>query len=225
MDGQLLKAQRWQIVRRMGCSVCLVAVLWLLALAAARGSGVSPTNRWVDIYSGNSRFDGQPVPVGASIAARDAQGVLCSEFTVHTAGEYGIMPCYGDDSSTGIDEGASVGDVLRFSINGIAATPIPVTLNATPVPSDTIITWTRHSDRWEVNLEVPPTDCSRYDINRNCAIDVADIMVVAGRWSCTCDDACYRSLADLDDDCDIDIVDIMAVAGRWSCVCGDDCYD
>jgi hypothetical protein len=224
MDGQFLKAQRRQIVRRTGCSACLVVVLWLLALAAARGNGVSPTNRWVDIYSGNSRFDGQPVPVGANIAAYDALGVLCGEFTVHTAGEYGIMPCYGDDGSTATDEGASAGDVLRFSINGIPATPVPVTLNAAPVPSDTVVIWSQHSDRWEVDLELPATDCSPYDIDRNCTINVADIMIVASRLDCRCGDACYWTLADLDGDCDIDILDVIAVASRYSCHCGDACY-
>ena len=64
----------------------------------------------------------------------------------------------------------------------------------------------------------------RYDFDRDCDVDIVDIMAVASRWNCRCGDECYGALYDLDDDCDIDIVDIMAVASRWNCRCGDDCY-
>ena len=59
-----------------------------------------------------------------------------------------------------------------------------------------------------------------YDLDRDCDVDIADIMAVASRWRCKCGDACYDPLYDLDGDCDIDIVDIMTVASRWGWACG-----
>jgi hypothetical protein len=58
------------------------------------------------------------------------------------------------------------------------------------------------------------------DFDPNGRIDVADIMKVASRWRCKCEDTCYDSLYDIDKDCDIDIVDIMLVAKHWGETCG-----
>ena len=58
------------------------------------------------------------MPVGAIVAAFDPQGVMCGQFTVTHVAWYGLMPCYGDDSTTPQDEGAVVGDPLRFTVNG-----------------------------------------------------------------------------------------------------------
>jgi len=220
-----VKVRKPQISRRIIRHVGQVAVLWLLTMGVARGSGVNPTKAWIDIYSISSTLAGQPLPVDACVAAFDPQGVQCAEFIVDREGWYGIMPCYGDDGATGLDEGASPGQVLHFSINGVAATPRAVSLNATPVAPGTIVTWTENGDRWEVDLQVPPSEYSSYDIDCDCDIDVADIMATASRWDCECGDGCYEVLCDLDGDCDIDIVDIMAIASRWGCACGDECYD
>jgi hypothetical protein len=57
-----------------------------------------------------------------------------------------------------VDEGANPGDAISFTINGIPATPVPITLNGTPVPPSTPVTWTSFSDRWEVDLGVPDSD-------------------------------------------------------------------
>ncbi len=66
------------------------------------------------------------------------------------------------------------------------------------------------------------------DLNRDCEVDIEDVMLVAGRWhtSCATPDpdndpgtANYDDLYDLDDDCDIDIVDIMLVVTHWGETC------
>jgi hypothetical protein len=134
-----------------------IVVLSLLFLALAYGwiqAQVTPTNEWVDFFSASSTFLGTPVPVGAVIRAFDPDGVQCGEFTVVVEGAYGVMPCYRDDDTTTEDEGAEPGDVISFTINGFPATPIPRTLNGTPVPAGTSVTWTAHGDRWEVDLQV-----------------------------------------------------------------------
>jgi hypothetical protein len=82
---------------------------------------VVPTIKWVNFYGLNCTLDGQPLPVGAVITARDSQGVVCGEFVVTHIGRYGIMPVYGDDPSTEADEGAGPGDPLQFYVDGIKA--------------------------------------------------------------------------------------------------------
>jgi len=37
----------------------------------------------------------------------------------------------------------------------------------------------------------PPPEYSRYDLDRDCDIDIVDIMEVASRWGCRCGDECY----------------------------------
>ena len=83
---------------------------------------VTPTNDWCDFYSMASTFNGSPVPVGAVIDAYDPQGVHCGTCTAHTAGGWGVMHVYADDTGTTPDEGASSGDTISFRINGYAAT-------------------------------------------------------------------------------------------------------
>ena len=84
--------------------------------------GVVPTDKWVMFYSLESTLNGQPLPVGAVIRAYDPQGVVCGQHQVTEAGRYGLMPVYGDDPLTEVDEGAVPGDRIRLTVNGAAAT-------------------------------------------------------------------------------------------------------
>ncbi len=102
-----------------------------------------PTNRWVDFYCDANTFKDYPLPVGSVVEAYDPDGVKCGEFNVTTAGEYGFMHTYGDDEFTDFDEGANVGDVIRFYVNGIEA-----------IASGNAV-WTADRDINEVCLEVP----------------------------------------------------------------------
>ncbi|MFQ5593543.1 MAG: Ig-like domain-containing protein, partial [Anaerolineae bacterium] len=54
-----------------------------------------------------------------------------------------------------------------------------------------------------------------FDVNGDGAVDVADIMLVAGGWRSACEDIDYEPLHDFDGDCDIDIADIMRVVAAW----------
>jgi len=121
-------------------------------LGITQAGSVNPTNLWVDLYSTDSVLDGQPIPAGASVAVFDPQRTRCGEATVTHPGQLSIMPCYGDDPFTPLDEGAVAGDALAFAINGRAATPEALTLNGTPVPPDTAVTWIQSGIRWQVNL-------------------------------------------------------------------------
>ena len=57
------------------------------------------------------------------------------------------------------------------------------------------------------------------DLDCNCEVNVADIMLVASRWNSSVGDYAYDPAHDLDDDGDIDIVDIMLVAVYWGETC------
>jgi len=57
------------------------------------------------------------------------------------------------------------------------------------------------------------------DLNCNCEVNVADIMLVANLWRCRSGDECYNDYCDIDEDGDIDIVDIMLVVKHWGETC------
>ena len=101
----------------------------------------------MNFYGLECTLDGQPLPAGSVITVRDPEGILCGEFTVTQAGRYGVIPVYGDDISTQVDEGALPGDSLHFYINGILAT---VTGPDEPV-------WTAMGDLKQVNLQASTT--------------------------------------------------------------------
>ena len=148
-------------------SVPLLILTLAYGLACAGGSP-----EWVNFFSSNTTFLGEPVPVGAVIAAFDPQGVKCGEFTVIERGKYGLMPCYRDDPATPEDEGPLPGEPISFKINGLPARPVPKSLNGNPVPPSTTVTWTSFSDRWEVDLHVvapppPPVPVGGYIVPVN----------------------------------------------------------
>ena len=105
------------------------------------------TNNWMNLYGLECTLDGQPLPVGSLITARDSQGVVCGEFLVTHAGRYGLMPVYGDDPLTQVDEGALPSDSLHFYINGILA--------AVTGPDEPV--WTAMGDLKQVNLQASAT--------------------------------------------------------------------
>lgn len=149
--------QRTMMIRmRTALSLGLFAVFLALSLGGAQGSGVTPTNIWMDLYGSHSSFAGVPIPAGSYVAVFDPQNVQCAERTVTTPGYIApIMPCYGDNINTPADEGALEGDLLMFAINGTLATTQARAHNFVPVPPHTPVRW--HAlDVWEVDLVVPP---------------------------------------------------------------------
>ena len=55
---------------------------------------------------------------GDSVTVTDPDGVVCGRFEINKAGQYGFLHVYGDDYATPEDEGARLGDILAFSLNG-----------------------------------------------------------------------------------------------------------
>jgi hypothetical protein len=148
------------VTRPVAQTIGLISLLVLILTLAYSSPPVKggPAPEWVNFFSSDTTFLGQPVPVGAVIAAFDPQGVKCGEITVIEEGKYKLMPCYRDDPVTPEDEGPLPGEPISFKINGLPATPVPISLNGTPVPPSTTVTWTSFSDRWEVDLHVGDSD-------------------------------------------------------------------
>jgi hypothetical protein len=145
-------------------TIGLISLLVLVLTLACGSIQVSsdPGPEWVDFFSANSWYLGEPVPVGAVIEAFDPQGVKCGQRTVEFEGQYGVLSCLRDDEMTpDVDEGAEPGDVISFTINGLPAVALG--------PDDPI--WTSNGDRWEVDLEVADSDGDGvYDGGDNCPL-------------------------------------------------------
>ena len=95
------------------CGILLLSVLTVPAFA----DDPIPTANWTDFY-GTVTVEDVDAPIGTVVEAFDPSGVICGRFIVTTAGLYGFMPTYGDDSQTpSVDEGAASGDDIRFTVN------------------------------------------------------------------------------------------------------------
>jgi len=121
----------------------------------------TPTATWVNFYGPAFLTDTLPLPNGSRILALDPDGVVCGAITVTVAGQYGLLPCYGDDPTTpDMDEGAVTGDSIRFLIDGVTAARQPLSFNGLPISGTQTATWTAHGDRWEVALQPRPIEFS-----------------------------------------------------------------
>jgi len=90
--------------------------------AAARANtvaGVTPTTRWVNLYSRELTLNGASISAGADIAAVTADGVKVGGFTMSENGLFGFMPVYGDDPATDAIDGVRPGERFSLTVNGI----------------------------------------------------------------------------------------------------------
>ncbi len=108
----------------MRAKTLLIRMLMIVVIAAVPllAQGPTPTNVWADFAGTACTINGTPIPVGTQITAYDPDGILCGLFVATTAGTYGAMAVYGDDSRTAdVDEGCETGDHITFKINGVTA--------------------------------------------------------------------------------------------------------
>jgi hypothetical protein len=111
----------WTVIRVKRLFVILLSV-GLLA-TAAQADDIYPNPAWTSFFGSGLTFNGLPAPIGSIVDAYDPSGVHIGRDTVHTAGQFGYMPAYGDDPSTPLlDEGAVTGDDVVFKVNGRPAT-------------------------------------------------------------------------------------------------------
>ena len=88
-----------------------------LALTEA-ANDVTFTDSWVNLHGPANDEAGTPLSVGTTILALDPDGVVCGATSVAVEGQYGVLPCYGDDQTTAEDEGADPGDVIQLVVDG-----------------------------------------------------------------------------------------------------------
>ena len=79
---------------------------------------MTPTHTWVNFYGSAYLPDGTPLPVETTVRALDPDGVVCGATVIHTARQYGLLACYGDDPTTSEDEGAQPGDTIQLVVDG-----------------------------------------------------------------------------------------------------------
>ena len=155
------------------------------------------------------------MPIGAVVTAYDPTGVVCGTSVFVLPGAYQLLPCARDDGSTEEDEGADPGDVISFAIDNLSTQAMPVSLEATPVPPSTSITWTSMADLWEVDL----TACTLAgDLDCNCRVDVADIQRMVRHWGIAPGQPGYYPPYDPGHN-GIDAADIQRVALGWRGTC------
>ena len=133
----------------MICGLGVTIVITRLFFPFLYSGPVTPTSEWINLYGVNSTIYGAPLHVGDQVVARDPQGAICGAFTVTTPGHYGLLPCYRDDPLTPLDEGATPGDVISLTVNGIPARIVGPDM---PV-------WTENGDlkHTELSVEAPKT--------------------------------------------------------------------
>jgi len=192
------------MIRRVAIAICVFVIFLLLAAVGVGAVPPLPVTFWGPVY-----VDGTPVPIGTPVVAWVGDRPYPA-----TRAMSGTVPAYvvnvGGSETWDPSAGAppEYGAVITFTIGDLVADQQP--------------TW--HQGDSYPDYALTASTYSRYDLDRDCEIDVVDIMTVAADWRCSLGDVCYDPLHDFDDDGDIDIVDIMTVASRWGCACGDDCY-
>lgn len=102
--------------------VLMFAFLALFAgVVSAHAADLSPTPTWMGVY-GSISFQGAAVEQGDEVRAYTPEGLLVGRFLIEgeRAGEYGIMPIYGDDTTTAIKDGAIEGDAIKIVLYRIS---------------------------------------------------------------------------------------------------------
>lgn len=102
-------------------TVLAVTTICLLVAGSGWAQPIS-TPFWTSFFGDGLTFNGNILPVGATIDAFDPDGVHCGTWTVTTAGKFGFMSVFGDDPTDSlVDEGAVTGDSITFKIAGVPA--------------------------------------------------------------------------------------------------------
>jgi len=191
----------------------VVSLLLTSALAVLAGPPPLPSS-----FYGTVKVDGANVPDGTTVSAWINGQVYAEGNTQTYEGEsFYAMNVPGDDPTTpDIIEGGVEGDSVVFYIGDLEA--------------DQTGTWHSGTNQRLDLVAATGTPSTLFgDMDGDGDVDVADIMLVASRWSTSCDNPDpdnddttpnYDAFYDLDGDCDIDIVDIMLVAAHWGETCG-----
>jgi len=158
------------------------------------------------IVYGTATLNGAAAPVGSVVEGRSPRGDVVGCFVVSTAGNYGSMYVYGEDTSVSPPvPGMRNGEVISFRVSGASATASPQ------------LAWSNDHDLHQVNLSATSTPC--YDFDNSGQVDVNDIQAVASHWRQRAGDPGWDARFDVNSDGVINIVDIMKVSAAWGSTC------
>jgi hypothetical protein len=124
---------------KLSLGICTLILIIGISLVVAVPPIPNEFYGTITIYDANRT----PFPIGTVIQAT-AGGVDCGTFSVVSPGYYGVLTCLGDDTYSSIDEGASHGQNVVFTVNG----------NSTLTTGDTV--W-YYGEYHVVNLTLSPS--------------------------------------------------------------------
>ena len=144
----LAKAIIWIVTFTLS-SMAIVSTLLPTTAVPARASGVCPTVQNTPSFTivyGTAALNSQAAPLGTVVEARSPRGDTVGCFVVSTAGQYGTMYVYGEDTSVSPTiPGMRAGETIAFFINSVAASASPA------------LTWSNDLNLHEVNLSATGT--------------------------------------------------------------------
>jgi len=111
-----------------GESAKAIVVFTSLLLASTLACGGSIPTLLPEAYEGRALVDGKPAQIGARVEARSVQtNELVGKGAVALDnGLYGVDIIFDDDLAAGVDEGADVGEPVKWCVDGIVASkPAP----------------------------------------------------------------------------------------------------
>jgi len=172
---------------------------------ADNGQDPIPTYDWHDFYGdvfGSGEGGAGGAEPGDIVTAKDPDGVVCGKYVIGTAGRYGFMHVYTDDSYTqDVDEGAVYGDIISFYYNGSRMKE-----NAT---------WLGSRARTNINLTIRLVG----DVDWDCAVGIIDLAAVGLAFGSGPGDGSWNLDADLTDDGTVNIFDLATVGLHYTDVC------
>lgn len=138
-------------IKDWGGAFLVVLVGGLLLIAANPAAtipesplGTCPTvsnTPFFTIAYGTVTINGSPAPIGTAVEARNPRGDTVGCFEVTSTGNFGTMYVYGEDTSVVPSiPGMRAGETVRFFIDGVGATAVP------------LLTWVNDQDLHQVSL-------------------------------------------------------------------------
>ncbi len=135
----------------------------------ARAGGCPPVQNTPSftIAFGTVKLDGSDAPVDSVVEARSPRGDTVGCFEVTTAGHYGFMYVYGQDSSVQPPiPGMRADETVTFYVNGSAATVSPE------------LVWHDDRDPHEVAITGTTPAGLLGDVNDDAAVDSTDALII-----------------------------------------------